>query len=445
MRRTPHSRAIIFPTAIAAVLVALLSNSCAGGGRERAPRAPDPSRVEAHSVGLIPAGSAVKVVLTRAAGEAGTVAPKGVFRFFPAVSGEASWDDERTLSFAPDKPLAQGKRYRVEVDMGAIGAGAGAVGASRGTDYFSFDIVAAKQRVAVETLPPRVARDGSVLVEGTVRLTNGLSDAAVERGLSASAGILAWNHESDKLHRFTVSGIAAGTKVRAVALRWNLADSIGSAAGRVRGQAVVKLPSASSFELIGTRKLDDASGSKGVELAFSRPLEQGPGPPGPRLGRWSPGPPLFGHGLDPVALLRGLARLGRAPCREGAQGRLGRLRSRSRPSATVAFDWEKPLVRFITKGNILPTEPGPRAADRDDEPLRRRRRGPAGLRRQHAPVPPGQRPRLLARAQARGGGRMAQALRPRLEGRLEEPLGQAGARPRSAPRGAEGRACSRFA
>ena len=132
MRRTPHSRAIIFPTAIAAVLVALLSNSCAGSGRERAPRAPDPcprrsAFGRAHSGGLGGQGRADE---GRRRGRNGR--SEGRLPFFPRRLGEASWDDERTLSFAPDKPLAQGKRYRVEVDMGAIGAGAGAVGAGGG-------------------------------------------------------------------------------------------------------------------------------------------------------------------------------------------------------------------------------------------------------------------------------------------------------------------------
>ncbi len=353
MRRQSFTRRLALYSVV--TLSALIAFSCALSSRERAARAPDPARVEAYSAGLVPAGSTIKVVLTKAAGEAGTEAPRGIFRFYPAVSGKTSWEDERTLSFAPDRPLAQGKRYRVEVDMGAIAA-AGFAAASVGNDYFSFDIVAAKQRVAVETLPPRIAHDGSVLIEGTVRLTNGLSDAAVEKGLSATVGHLAWNHENDKLHRFTVSGIAAEGKARAVSLRWDLADS-SAGGGRSRGTAVVKLPSTSSFELIGARRLDEASGSKGVELAFSRPVSKSQD-------------------------LRGLVSVeGVADLRYTVTGSVVSLYSEAWPasatvrvekglkdaqggylaqpaSATVAFDWEKPLVRFLTKGNILPTDQG---------------------------------------------------------------------------------------
>ncbi len=340
MRRMPISRTLMLIAACAAILAAACS------GREREAKAPDPSRVEAHSAGLVPAGSPIRVVLTRAAGEAGAAVPAGVFRFFPAVSGKASWEDERTLSFSPDRPLAKGRKYRVEVDLGRIG---GAIAPS-GTDYFSFDILASAQRVAVETLPPRVSRDGSVLVDGSVALANGLAGAAVEKALSSSSGSLTWTHESDRLHRFTVSGIAAGGRTRAITLRWDFASG-------GRGRTVVRLPSASSFELIATRRLDDESGSKGIELAFSRPVDRGQdlrglvsveGVQDLRYTVTGSTVSLYSDLWPASAKVR---------VEKGLKDSGGALLA-TPAVATVAFDWQKPLVRFLTKGNILPTSQG---------------------------------------------------------------------------------------
>ena len=342
MRRLALSRTLMLVSACAAALAV----ACAG--REREARAPDPSRVEAHSAGLIPADSAIKVVLTRAAGEAGAAAPAGVFRFYPALAGKTSWEDERTLSFLPDRPLAQGRKYRVEVDLGLLG------GAfySAGSDYFSFDVLAARQRVAVETLPPRVSRDGSVLVEGSVALANGLTAAAVERALSSSSGTLTWSHESDRLHRFTVSGIAAGGRARAITLRWDFAEG-----GKGRGRTVVKLPSASSFELIAARRLDEESGSKGVELAFSRPVDKGQdlrglvsveGVQDLRYTVTGSTVSLYSDAWPASAKVR---------VEKGLKDTGGGILA-TPAAATVAFDWEKPLVRYLTKGNILPTSQG---------------------------------------------------------------------------------------
>jgi uncharacterized protein YfaS (alpha-2-macroglobulin family) len=351
MLRSPRPLAVL-SAALAATALVLSLGACAKTASARAPRAPDPMRIEAHSAGLLPSGSAIKVVLTRASGVAGSDLPKGVFRTDPPLSGTARWEDERTLSFVPDKSLVRGRKYRVEVDLGLLD------GAKPGVDYFSFDIRAAEQRVSVDTLPPRIARDGSVTVEGSLALADGVSDAAAEKALTASVGSLSWNHESDRLHRFTVSGIAPGARARNLALRWSLSSGGGKIFGaRIRGAALVKLPSASSFELIAARSLDAASGSKCVELAFSRPLDRGQD-------------------------LRGLVSVeGAADLRYTVTGSTIALYSDAWPasaklrvekglkdssggvlavpvSATVAFDWEKPQVRFITKGNILPTDQG---------------------------------------------------------------------------------------
>jgi hypothetical protein len=346
MRRHPPCLSFLAALSVLSLL-SLSLGGCAGRSPAKAPKAADPTRVEAHSAGLLSPGSAIKVVLTKASGTAGVDLPKGVFRFEPSVSGKATWEDERTLAFAPDKALVRGRNYRVEVDLGLL------AGAKAGSDTFSFDIRAAQQRVSVETLPPRVARDGSVTVEGSLLLTDGVSDAAAEKALRASAGSLSWVHESGKLHRFTVSGIASEARAQTLELRWK-GSELG---GRGRGSAQVKLPSTAAFELIAARSLDGASGSKGVELAFSRPVDKGQdlrglvsveGAADLRYTVTGSTIALYSETWPASAKLR---------VEKGLKDSMGG--SLALPaSATVAFDYEKPLVRFITKGNILPTTQG---------------------------------------------------------------------------------------
>jgi uncharacterized protein YfaS (alpha-2-macroglobulin family) len=349
---SPLQRSLaVLSTALAVLALGLSLSGCAGRSRGPVPKAADPALVEAHSAGLLPSSSAIKVVLTRAAGEAGAEAPRGVFRLDPPVSGRARWEDERTLAFVPDKPLVRGRDYRVEVDLGILGGSTAAGVPAAGVGRFSFDVRAAEQRVSVETDPPRIARDGSVTVEGNLTLADGVPDAVAEKALSASSGVLSWSHRSDRLHRFTVSGIAASARDRSLGLRWN-GRSLG---GGGRGEAVVRLPSTSSFELISARPLKD--GSTGVELAFSRPLDRAQdlrgivsaeGVNNLRYTVTGSTVALYSDAWPASAKLR---------VEKGLKDSSGRVFAVP-ASATVAFDWEKPQVRFITKGNILPTSQG---------------------------------------------------------------------------------------
>ena len=138
-----------------------------------------------------------------------------------------------------------------------------------------------------------------------------------------------------------MSGIARLAEARAArpALEFRSRERPSGGFGAAgRGATVVELPSASGFELSGRGPLDEASGSKGVELAFSRPVDKGQDLRGLVSVEGVRRPPLYGDGLDRLALFRGLARLGQAAGREGAQGRLGqapRGAGRRRPSPST--------------------------------------------------------------------------------------------------------------
>ena len=385
MRRSSSlQRALAF---LPATFIAFAFCACADRSHARSLVAPDPTRVEAHSAGVLPSGSAIKVVLTRARGKAGSELPKGVFRLEPPVPGKGLWEDERTLAFAPLKPLAQGKVYRVEVDLGLvegrasdsrssglrrttgkassdrIAAANGAAAALGGGDFFSFDVRAALQRVSVTTRPPRVAGDGSVTVEGDMLLADGVPDAVAERALRPSLGSLSWIHESDRLHRFTVSGIASEPRARKLALRWSLdGGKSGLFGGRlfhggVRGAAYVKLPSSASFELVAARSLGGATGSEGVELSFSRPLDKAQDLRGLVSVEGVDKLRYTVTGSTLAVYSDSWPDLARFHVEKGLKDSSGR--GLALPaSATVAFDWEKPQLRFLTKGNILPTSQG---------------------------------------------------------------------------------------
>jgi len=364
MPRTSQFCAAVKPFSAAFIALSLVLSlgACSDRNREKAMPAPDPTRVEAHSAGALPSGAAIEVVLVKDRGDPGAAVAEGVFALDPEVKGKACWEDERTIAFHPERPLARGRIYRVRVDLNLLGGSArglvSGVGLPAKGDRFAFDIRAAEQRVSVSTRPPRVAGDGSVSVEGTVSLEDAATAEATERAFKSSLGTISWDHGSGRVHRFSVSGISTVPRERKLRISWSLpTGQSGLFASRARGSASVKLPSSASFRLVEARALDADSGSRGIEVAFSRPL-------------------------DKSQDLRGLVSVdGVEDLRCTVTGSTLALYSESWPekaklrverglkdasgsalavpvSETVAFDWEKPQARFLTKGNILPTSQG---------------------------------------------------------------------------------------
>jgi len=331
--------------ALAAAALALLASSCGGGSASLPPKDPDPRRVEAHSAGLVGSASPIKVVFTSELGTAGEAAPAGAFRLEPRLRGRAFWEDGRSLVLLPEEPLERGRAYRVDVDLGLLGGAA-----AGGPDYFSFTVRSLPQAVELEAGQARAAGDGSLEVAGALRLADGAPAEAVERALRASAGSLAWSHESDRVHRFTVSGIARPARASELLLSWS-GKGLG---GGGRGSAKVRLPAASSFELLGAAPLE---GGSGVELAFSRELDRSQdlrglvsaeGVEGLSYSVSGSSLKLYAPAWPASATIRVEPSL-----RDAAGSKLA-----VPAAASVAFSWEKPQVRFLTKGNILPTDQG---------------------------------------------------------------------------------------
>ncbi|HOX47643.1 MAG TPA: MG2 domain-containing protein [Spirochaetales bacterium] len=359
-----------FRSFAAILAITVLAASCSGGlGKAKAP---DPARVEAHTAGLVSRESPVRVVLLGASGVEGASPAANPFRLEPPVKGRAVWEDERTLAFKPDRPLEPGRLYKVRFDLGllvgraggasgAVGAagaeaGTGAKAAKGGTeDYFSFSFRTVEQRLEVAFEPLRAGADGSLVLEGSLSLAEGAGAAEVERVLAAAGPALpgglqvAWSHDSARLHRFAVKGIARGPEPAELKVSWK-GRALGAPSG---GSRDFRVPPAGSFELLGARA---AEGGR-VELSFSEPLDRRQDfrglvsasgveslrfdPEGGRLSLYATAWPASAR----IKVEPGLRAQGGATIAVAA-------------AAEVSFAWEKPELRFLSKSAILPTSQG---------------------------------------------------------------------------------------
>lgn len=237
----------------AAILCIFAVASCAS--KLGAAKSPDPTRIQAHTTGLVSRTSPIKVVLASRGGEAGSLLAVNPFRFDPPVKGVARWEDENTVSFVPEGSLAAGRLYRVRFDAGLLRARLGSKTAST-ADYFTFDFRTLDQRLGLSFDPLRAARDGSLELSGTANLSDDVSAASIEKAVSISglhAGAsplsLSWSHESGRVHRFTVKGIGRASGASDLVLRWK-GRPVGAPGS---GSKVFRIPAKSSFELLDAR------------------------------------------------------------------------------------------------------------------------------------------------------------------------------------------------
>jgi uncharacterized protein YfaS (alpha-2-macroglobulin family) len=342
----------IAATALASLFLVFCLDCCSP--RRVAARDPDPSRIEAFTAGLVPRASSVRVVLVDARGEPGAALAVNPFSFTPPVSGKASWEDERTVVFVPDKPLSAGRLYTARFDSGLLGASPSEP-RRPSQDYFTFSFRTVDQRVDLSLDPLRADSSGSLELSGVLRLTDEAQAASVERALSVSGGAsgashldVAWTHDSGLSHRFVVKGIRPDKKASELGVAWKASAVGGSGSGR----KLVRIPAAGAFELLASRAI-----SGGVELSFSQPLDRQQdlrglvSADGVEDLRYT----VDGGSLKLFApVWPASARVRVDPSVRAASGS----KLATPVSATVSFAWEKPAVRFLSKAAILPTTQG---------------------------------------------------------------------------------------
>lgn len=72
-----------------------------------------------HTAGIISSQSAVQVTFAKAieSYQPGAELPADVFTFVPSISGTATVEDSYSISFKPNKPLKQGIKYAVSLNL----------------------------------------------------------------------------------------------------------------------------------------------------------------------------------------------------------------------------------------------------------------------------------------------------------------------------------------
>ncbi|MFW5745132.1 MAG: alpha-2-macroglobulin family protein, partial [Spirochaetota bacterium] len=343
---------------LAAAAVAGALSGCAGG---TAASPPNPRVVEAFTTGEISRWSPVRLVFTEpVGGEEGTVVHDDALALSPRVRGEAIWADAWTIVFTPEEPLRAGEVYEARFDPRVFATDATHRGASAITlEPFSFDFRVVPQELDIE---PRgltiVEPRNPALMEfrADVIVSDVTDPQTVREAFSVS-------HDGSQIDfvvdgakpasRFTlrVPNVARQERASELLVKWN--------AGRdeaARGSFTWPVPARDSFEVLGVRSVVDDD--QYVEVTFSEPLD----------GEQNLAGLLRAEGVDDLktSVRSNRVRLYSANgwpasatlvVAASVHSMIGQALAQS-VSREVSFPSEKPRVRFVGDGVIIPTSRG---------------------------------------------------------------------------------------
>jgi uncharacterized protein YfaS (alpha-2-macroglobulin family) len=279
--------------------------------------------------------------------------PTDLIELNPQVSGKTTLSDGHVLIFHPDKPLRSDMQYQVIFNLGKIRA------VPEGFGKFTFQIKTLVADFTVETDGIKCFRlNGEVKTEisGTVTSSDMFPAKEIEQLIKGDQQGLVlpirWDHPgNNNVHHFVFSGINRRENPGQVNIRWN-GKPIGSDR---KGEKQVVVPATSDFSLLNSKTISGLTPF--IELIFSDPIDTEQQTDGlfmmegvefdasieDNTIKLIPRQEVIGvHKLEIFGSLRNYAgtKLGKETL------------------VSVSLEPEKPAIRFLGKGNIIPASDG---------------------------------------------------------------------------------------
>jgi len=310
--------------------------------------------ISAYTSGVISITDDIRINLNSIADEViKDQLPADLIQLDPSVAGKTTLSDGHTLIFHPDKPFRSGQSYQVIFNLGKIRAVPNAL------KQFDFQVKTMAADFSIELGGIRSSRiNGEIKtqISGSVTTSDIFSAENVEKMIQGDQEGIAlpvrWEHTGNRtLHQFIFTDVKRVKDPGKVQIRWN-----GSPIGADRkGEQEIIIPAIGDFSLINGKSVSGTTPS--IELIFSDPLDPDQVTEG-----------LFMmQGVEfEVSILDNMVRLTprkevvgerKLEIFEGLKNYAGYKLGKTE-LIMLSLQAEKPAIRFIGKGNIVPTTDG---------------------------------------------------------------------------------------
>jgi len=334
------------------ISVLLLLFACSDKKSETAPVKIDPkwsAFVSSHTSGLVSAKTKIIINFVNDVVMSDKVdqPANDVFTVSPQTDGVAVYSSPREIVFLPNKDLISGQSYKVVVDTSKL------TGFPDELNKYSFDFNVIKQDLELlETNLTLSADPETMTLTGALDTADAANADTVSKVLSVSFMgenlPITWHHQTNGLHHeYQVEGIKRQNKTQDLMLSWDGA-SLGV---DNRGTRVIEVPAKGVFKVTGMRAIQSDRSS--IDVQFSEPLDARQNLEGlVQLSSGSHSAKINGSTLSiyPRNSVSGEVEV---TLHEGIRNKIGG-KLGEKIVRTVVFMNEKPRVRFVGKGVILP-------------------------------------------------------------------------------------------
>jgi len=348
-------RSSLLSWSLLAVSAVLFLSSCNVSGRPDRPQIgpQDPlwsSYITHHSSGLISRRDKIRIVFANdvVAEEMVGQSASEVVTLEPSIEGSVTWASAHEVLIVPAADLEQESSYRVTVRRGDL------LGLPEELDRYEFlvEVIRQEFEIGISGLSPDPDADSAMVLRGTL-VTADIEDAdRIERVVSASymdrTLDVEWQHDPDgRNHDFSVNGIDRQGENRDLLLAWN-GDVIGV---DDRDSQTIEIPALNVFAVTRVNAVQDDR--QYVVVYFSDSLDTRQN----LSGLVSMGDEEFSSSvrgntlrLMPQQMIAGRVTVVIEPGVRSSRG--GRLENRA--EEVVTFASNKPQVRFVGQGVVLP-------------------------------------------------------------------------------------------
>jgi len=314
-------------------------------------------KISAFTSGVISSESVIQVILAEDyPGSDISNAPdgKGMFRFKPAIKGQAVWIDKRTIEFRPSENLKSGGTYSVKFYLSKI------LQVPREISVFKFNFSVVEQAISVTATGYQALNENDLIwnqIKGTVN-TADVTDieffkdifTATQEGRSLT---MSWEPgQNRRTFNFVIDSIKRTEKQGKVDIIWDASSKF----RKIKGSSEVEIPSLSEYKVMDVKVVQQPE--QFIQILFSDPVKRNQNFDGLIFleNNTSLEFSVTGNMIKafPAARQTGESRI---IIREGLCNILGFSLDQDY-SADITFEDPKPAVRLTGKGVILPSTKG---------------------------------------------------------------------------------------
>ena len=312
--------------------------------------------ISSYTAGVVNSSSAIRIVLATEAVDSASLGETSVslFDLSPSIKGTTVWLDRRTVEFRPALRMASGQTYQAEFALSKLVD----VPAKLGAFKFSFQVIPQNFELIVDNIKPYVKTElKRQKIEGTLQTADFAESEAIEKTLSAQQDgkslKVSWTHAGEgKQHSFVIEDVARKDQATEVKIAVN-GQSIGIDQTDARD---VEIPALGDFRVMNVKV--EQSSSQHVVVQFSDPIAERQNLDG--LVSISEIPSLdFEIKDNEIRIFPPARQTGQKTLTiEAGVKNILNYRMAQGGTFEVVFEQVAPSVRFVGKGNILPSTDG---------------------------------------------------------------------------------------